>query len=55
MTFATMRQRLIDRGLIDAEFRLTPAGNDHVAGLIGQLRRVDAANDREGRRVRWRR
>ena len=29
-----MRQRLIDRGMIDAQFRLTPAGNDYAAAII---------------------
>ena len=54
MTFAAMRQRLIDRGLIDAEFRLTSAGNDHVEALIGRLRRDQLAEEDNGSRsVRW--
>lgn len=51
-----MRQSLIARGLIDAEFRLTSAGNDHARALIEQLRRVQVEEDDSGSRaVRWQR
>lgn len=41
-SFIRMRQRLIDRGLLDAEFRLTDAGNTHVDRLIERLKRAES-------------
>lgn len=51
--FEAMRQRLIDRGLIDAGFRLTEAGNAHVDSMMVDLREVEADNDPQGSRVFW--
>jgi hypothetical protein len=40
MTFPALRQSLLERGLIDAEHRLTPAGNVYVDEMLRELPRV---------------
>ncbi len=36
--FDRMRNSLVARGLLDREYRLTPAGNAYVDDLIAELR-----------------
>lgn len=37
--FHAMRQSLVERGLVDGEFRLTEAGHNHAAALIADIER----------------
>lgn len=51
--FEEMRASLVARGFLTADYRLTEAGNDHVAALIEQLGLTEAPCDPAGRRVVW--
>lgn len=51
--FHAMRAGLVAHGLIDAEYRLTPAGNAHVDALLVKLR-AEAPSAPAAPRVRWR-
>ncbi|MEO5605574.1 MAG: hypothetical protein ABIR02_08180 [Novosphingobium sp.] len=53
--FEAMRDDLRARGLIDAEFSLTPAGMAFVDALFVDLAATRVTNDHRGARVRWRR
>lgn len=54
--FASMRASLAERGLIvrvGDKFHLTDAGHAHVDAMLDELAQTEAANDRDGPRVRW--
>ncbi len=51
--FLAMRVDLVERGLLTAEHRLTPAGHAHVEQLIGELRGAEAPGESEVVRVFW--
>lgn len=52
--FEAMRASLVERGLIDAEYRLTPAGFEYTEDLIARLSQVHDQVDYKGSTVRWR-
>lgn len=51
--FDRMRSRLVDAGLLDAGFNVTPAGDAYTDELLAELATIEAPEVPPGQAVRW--